>query len=166
MDIRIATIDDLQAITEIYNQAVAEQFCTADLEPVTMSRMQEWFTQHDPDKYPIFIAELDKFICGWCSLSSHRAGRKALASVAEISFYIHTDFRKQGIGKKLIEYTLQQAPQLGFNNLFALLLDVNTNSIEILKKYNFVKWGHLPEIANINGNICGQFIYGKKLTDR
>ncbi len=163
MNVRIATINDLQSIIEIYNQAVAEQFCTADLEPVTLSRMQEWFVQHKPDKYPIFIAEQDKFIHGWCSLSSHRAGRKALESVAEISFYIHKDFRRQGVGKQLIEYTLQQAPLLGFSNLFALLLDVNDTSVNILKKYGFVQWGHLPEIANVNGNICGQFIYGKKL---
>ncbi|MDM8566787.1 N-acetyltransferase family protein [Candidatus Halobeggiatoa sp. HSG11] len=163
MNIRIATISDLRAIVEIYNQAVAEQFCTADLEPVTIFSMQEWFVQHIPTKYPIFVAEQDSFICGWCSLTAHRAGRKALISVAEISFYIHTDLRKQGVGKKLITYTLQQAPKFGFKHLFALLLDVNYVSVDILKKHGFSEWGHLPEIADINGTICGQFIYGKKL---
>ncbi len=162
LNIRVATIADLNAIITIYNQAVAEQFCTADLEPISQSRMQAWFAQHD-EKYPIFVAEQDNFICGWCSLTPHRPGRQALASVAEISFYIHAKFRRQGIAKQLIEYTLVQAPTLGFKNLFALLLDVNNASINVLQQHGFIKWGHLPEIADINGTICGQFIYGKKL---
>ncbi len=162
MNIRIATIADLKSITEIYNQAVAEQFCTADLEPVTISKMEQWFAQHN-NKYPIFVAEQNNIIYGWCSLTAHRAGRKALESVAEISFYIHADFRKQGVGKQLVEYVLQYAIELGFRNLFAVLIDVNDASVNLLKKYSFTKWGHLPEIADFNGTICGQFIYGKKL---
>ncbi len=36
MDIRIATIPDLKSIIEIYNQAVDDEFCTADLELMTI----------------------------------------------------------------------------------------------------------------------------------
>jgi phosphinothricin acetyltransferase len=164
MNIRIATIPDLKSIVEIYNQAIDDEFCTADLEHVTISSMEEWFKQHTPDKYPIFIAEdKNNIVCGWCSLSPHRPGRKALASIAEISFYIHKNFRRKGIGKQLIAYALRKAPQLGFKNLFALLMDVNNASINILKTDGFIQWGHLPEIADFNGKICGQLIYGKRL---
>ncbi len=163
MNIRVATISDLKAIVDIYNQAVDEEFCTADLDHVTVSEREAWFKQHSPDKYPIFIAENQNIVCGWCSLSPHRPGRKALESIAEISFYIHKSFRRQGVGKQLIEYSLQQASKLGFKNLFALLIDINHASINILKKHGFTQWGHLPEIADFNGKICGQFIYGKRL---
>jgi phosphinothricin acetyltransferase len=163
MNTRIATISDLKSIIEIYNQAVDEKFCTADLDHVTVSSREEWFKQHSPNKYPIFVAESEGVVCGWCSLSPHRRGRKALESIAEISFYIHKSFRRKGVGKQLIEYALQEAPKLGFKNLFALLIDVNNASINILKKYGFTQWGHLPNIANFNGKICGQFIYGKRL---
>jgi phosphinothricin acetyltransferase len=101
MNIRVATISDLKSIVEIYNQAVDEEFCTADLEHVTVSDREEWFKQHSPHKYPIFVAENKNIISGWCSLSPHRSGRKALESIAEISFYIHKSFRRQGVGNSL-----------------------------------------------------------------
>ncbi len=163
MNIRITTISDLKPIIEIYNQAVDEEFCTADLDHIIVSDREEWFKQHSSNKYPIFVAETKNVIYGWCSLSPHRPGRRALESIAEISFYIHKDFKRQGVGKQLIEYSLQEASKLGFKNLFALLIDRNDASINILKKHGFIQWGHLPEIANFNGKICGQFIYGKKL---
>ncbi len=163
MNIRIATHSDLKSIIEIYNQAVDEAFCTADLDYVTVSAREDWFKQHTPHQYPIFVAENKNVISGWCSLTPHRPGRKALESIAEISFYIHNRFRRQGVGKQLIEYSLQEAPKLGFKNLYALLIDINHASINILKKHGFTQWGHLPEIADFNGKICGQFIYGKRL---
>ena len=46
--IRIATDTDLPAIVEIYNEAVAERFATADLTPVTLERREQWFEEHDP----------------------------------------------------------------------------------------------------------------------
>ena len=47
----------------------------------------------------------------------------------------------------------------------AILLDINEASTRVLKKFGFEKWGHLPNIAEINGSKCGQFIYGKNLAD-
>ena len=72
----------LIAIGKRYNQAVDKDFCTADLDYVTVSNREEWFKQHSPHKYPIFVAENKNIISGWCSLSPHRSGRKALESIA------------------------------------------------------------------------------------
>ncbi len=36
-------------------------------------------------------------------------------------------------------------------------------ALSLLEKMGFEKWGHLPNVAEINGEICGQFIYGKDL---
>ncbi len=102
-------------------------------------------------------------IIGWCSLSPHRPGRKALRTVAEISYYIHKDHRRKGVADNLISHTIDSAKNSGFKNLISILLDLNKTSIYILEKFGFEKWGHLPNIAQIDGIICGQYIYGKKL---
>lgn len=163
MIIRNFTEDDREAIVKIYNHAVDEKFATADTEYVTVESRMNWFAQHSPDSYPIYIAEENGKTIGWCSLSPHRPGRKALRTVAEISYYIHKDHRLKGIASSLINYTIESGKSLGFKNLISILLDLNKPSIHILEKFGFKKWGHLPEVAEIDDVICGQFIYGKKI---
>jgi L-amino acid N-acyltransferase YncA len=163
MIIRHASSKDFPEIIRIYNHAVNEKFATADTEHITLESRKNWFAQHSPNTYPIYVGEENGEIVGWCSLSPHRPGRKALRTVAEISYYIHKDHRRKGIANKLISYTIDGASRLGFKNLISILLDLNETSIHILEKFGFEKWGHLPNIADIDGVICGQYIYGKKL---
>ena len=163
MKIRNFAEADREKIVEIYNHAVDEKFATADTEYIIVESRNDWFTQHSSVTYPIYVAEENNEVIGWCSLSPHRPGRKALRTVAEISYYIHKDHRRKGVANSLITYTIEKAKQLGFKNLITILLDLNESSIYILEKFGFEKWGHLPNIAEIDGTTCGQFIYGKKL---
>jgi L-amino acid N-acyltransferase YncA len=165
MIIRHASSKDFPEIIRIYNHAVDEKFATADTEHVTVESRKNWFDQHSAKTYPIFVAEENDVVIGWCSLSPHRPGRKALRTVAEISYYIHKDHRKKDVANKLISFTFDEAKKLGFKNLISILLDMNKISIHILEKFGFEKWGHLPNIAEIDGVICGQYIYGRKLSD-
>lgn len=163
MQIRNAKPDDLKQIIAIYNQAVAEGNCTADTEPLIVDERREWLAEHTPDQYPIFVMEEEKGITGWCSISAHRRGRKALQHVAEISYYVDHNSLSRGIGQRLISHALKEAPGLGLHNLYAILLDINLPSIAILKKNGFVEWGHFPDIAEFPDRICGQYIYGRKV---
>ncbi|MGB5287748.1 MAG: N-acetyltransferase family protein [Ignavibacteriaceae bacterium] len=163
MNIRGAEEKDYPEIIKIYNHAVDEKFATADTEYVTADSRREWFAQHSPDTYPIYIAEENGQVVGWCSLSPHRPGRKALSTVAEISYYIHKDYRRKGIANVLISHTIESAKSIGFKNLISILLDLNKTSIYILEKFGFEKWGHLPNVAEIDGMICGQYIYGRNI---
>jgi phosphinothricin acetyltransferase len=163
VNIRTAKEKDHPDIIKIYNHAVDEKFATADTEHVIPESRKEWFAQHSPETYPIYVAEENNEIIGWCSLSPHRPGRKALRKVAEISYYIHKDHRRKGIANSLINHTIESAKSLGFKNLITILLDLNKPSIYILEKFGFEKWGHLPDIAEIDEVICGQYIYGRKI---
>ena len=163
MTIRPVTLKDHSEIVKIYNHAVDEKFATADTQHVSLESRKDWFAQHSPDTYPIYVAEENGEIIGWCSLSPHRPGRKALRTVAEISYYIHKDHRRKGVANSLVHYTIESAKSLGFKNLISILLDLNEPSIHILEKFGFDKWGHLPDVADIDGVICGQYIFGKKL---
>ena len=161
--IRIAVEDDTPAITEIYNQAVALQSATADISPVSVESQKAWLRKHAPSKHPVFLAEDQGTITGWCSLSPYRPGRMALRHTAEISYYIHKDLRGLGIGSCLISHAIEQCPHLGIKVLFAILLDINTNSTRILEKFGFQKWGHLPNVADFDGRQCGHLYYGRHI---
>lgn len=163
MHIRTATSADWPAIIAIYNQAVAEPFCTADTEPASLQSRGDWLAQHSDGDFPIFVAERQGELLGWCSLSPWRPGRQALRQTAEVSYYIDRQLRGRGVGSALLQHTLTAAPTLGFHILLAILLDRNRRSIALLEKFGFNRWGELPEVARFDNATCGQLIYGRQL---
>jgi len=161
--IRVAEVSDLPAIVDIYNQAVRIRGATADLNPITVEERRAWLKEHDPRSHPIFIAQIDGAVAGWCSLSPYRPGRTALRHTAEISYYIHEGFRRKGIASRLIEHAIQECPRLGLKTLFAILLDINEASVRLLERSGFQRWGHLPDVADIDGKECGHYYYGLRV---
>jgi L-amino acid N-acyltransferase YncA len=165
MNIRLAEEKDLKGIVQIYNQAVSAGQRTADIDPVTVEDRKDWFTAHTSDKYPILLAELESEIVGWLSISPYRPGRLALQYTAEVSYYVHFDYHKKGIGSGLLEKAISMCPSLKIKSLFAILLDSNLNSIRLLSNFGFGKWGHMPKIAEFNGIEVGHLYYGLRVND-
>ncbi len=163
MHVRLAAEDDLPSITDIYNQAVSLQSATADLSPVSVESRRVWLSEHSPDKYPVFVADNDGTAVGYCSLSAYRPGRMALRHTAEISYYVHEDFRGRGIARELIQHAIDACPQLEIRSLFAILLDINSESVRILEKFGFEEWGHMPRVADFGGRECGHLYYGLRV---
>ena len=160
MSIRLATETDWEGVIAIYNQAVATRNSTADLEPVTVASRLEWLRHHTPARYPLYVEAVDGSIRGWCSLSPYRPGRMALRFTAEISYYVHEDYQRQGVATSLLRHALREAPRVALKSLIAILLDHNTPSIRLLEKFGFERWGHLPKIADFSGKESRPSLYG------
>ena len=154
---------DLEAINEIYNQAVESGFSTAHTSPISMDERREWCLEHDPGRNPVFVWEEKGVLAGWISLGPYRKGREALGSVAEVSYYVHNDYHRRGIGSRLLEYVIDVAPRYNYKTLIAILLDKNISSIALLRKYGFELWGDMPGIAEINGGKFNHQYYGLRL---
>jgi L-amino acid N-acyltransferase YncA len=163
LKIRTASEPDWPQIIAIYNQAVDQGACTADTEHVTVASRRNWLQLHTASRYPILIAELDGAMAGWCSISPYRPGRKALEKTAEISYYVDRDYRERGIARFLMEQAINRAKAAGHRNLIAILLDINTPSLNLLEKFGFDRWGHLPGIADFGAIHCGHYLYGRKI---
>jgi len=163
MKIRIANLKDLEAIVEIYNQAIAAGRKTADTTPVSTNDRKIWFQAHNPDKYPILVAEKNKMIIGYLTISPYRPGRMALRYTAEVSYYVHFEHHRQGIASNLLKYAISMCPSLQIKTLFAILIDTNQASIRLTEKFGFEKWGHLPRVADFNGVEVGHSYYGLRI---
>lgn len=162
MHIRHTTMSDLPRLVDIYNQAIVAGNATADTVPFSVESRLDWFNSHNPVSHPIFVAEMDGRVTGWLSVSSYR-GRPALNQTAEISYYVDHGFQRRGIGSALIAHALAEAPRLKKRIYLAILLEQNTASLHLLEKFGFERWGYLPEVAEFDGRLCGQFYYGKKV---
>lgn len=161
--IRKIEYKDLEAVNEIYNQAVAAKFQTADTEPVSMEERIKWFNEHNLVTYPVFVFEKEDKVIGWISLSSYRNGRKSLKYTAEVSYYIHKDWRRKGLGTMMMEHAIEEAKNYGFKTLFAILLEPNVGSIKLLEKFNYKLWGTLPAVADFDGLECDHLYYGLRI---
>jgi phosphinothricin acetyltransferase len=158
--IRKANIADLPALKNIYNQAINARFCTGDLDCFTKEERLAWFELHNNKKTPIFVYEMDDIILAYSYISAYRPGRLAFEGIGEISYYVDFNYHGKGIGSKLVEHMLSEAPKLGYKHLLAILLDCNVSSIFLLEKHGFARWGKLPDIANIESKICSHLYYG------
>jgi len=161
--IHIASENDLPAITEIYNQAVLLQSATADIAPVSLESRKKWLNEHPPGQYPVYVAQNQDVVVGWCSLSAYRPGRMALRHTAEISYYVNERFTGMGVGSALISHAIENCSHLDIKTLFAILLDVNRDSSRILEKFGFERWGHMPNVADFDGRECGHLYYGRRV---
>jgi L-amino acid N-acyltransferase YncA len=165
LQVRIAEMADLPAIVAIYNQAVPTHRSTANTTTYTVEGRKAWFMEHDPMKRPIFVAEVDGQIAGWCSLSTYRPGRMALRFTAEMSLYIDIAFHRQGVGSALVRHALEACPHLGIKNVVGVVIDRNEGSLRLLKRMGFEQWGYLPRVLDFDGDEFGEFYYGKRVSD-
>jgi phosphinothricin acetyltransferase len=161
--IRKAEISDLPEIVAIYNQAIPTHRSTANTIPWTVEGRTPWFTEHQPDKHPIFVAEVDWQAVGWCSLSPYRPGRLALRFTAEISYYIESRYQRQGVGQSLIRYAIEACPALNIKNIIAVIMDRNEPSRKLLEKLGFEQWAYLPRVLDFDGDEFGEYYYGMRV---
>ncbi len=151
------------AIVVIYNQAINSKTATGDTHEYSLAERQEWFKKFDANTYPLYIAKIENRLVGYCSISPYRKGRNAMASVAEISYYIDYSFHGKGIATELVNHAIADCKRIGKKNLLAILLETNKPSISLLEKLGFQKWGHFPDIVEMHGKTMGQVIYGLKV---
>ncbi len=162
-NIRLAKIEELESIINIYNQAIEEKFCTADTEKISAADRLDWFSTHTPEKYPILIYEVENKVAGWLSISPYRAGREALRYTVEVSYYVDKDFRRRGIGENLLRASLEKAKELGYKSMFTIILDRNLASIKLMEKFGFRQWALMPDIADFDGEECGHVYFGLRI---
>ena len=161
--IRSAKETDIPIIDHIYNQAIDHGFLTAHTRPLSINERKKWFQSHFNNNCPVFVYEEEQNVLGWASFSPYRPGREALREVAELSFYVDFNYINKGIGTQMLEYCVKMAPMLNFRILFAIVIEGNRNSINLLQKFGFENWGFLPEVVHYRGEIRGQHYMGLKL---
>lgn len=122
--IRKAIATDLAAVVDIYNETIASRIVTADLTPVSYQERQAWFDGHT-DLRPLFVYQSGSEILGWVSFKTFY-GRPAYQGTVEISIYVASHARGQGIAKQLLDYAEHYAQTIAVNVFFSVYFLVIT----------------------------------------
>ncbi len=163
LHIRSAELKDIPAITEIYNDAILNSTATFDTEIKTIVDRTQWFNNHG-ERYPILSAEMDGNVIGWASLTKW-SDRCAYEKTAEVSVYIHKDFRGKGIGKKLLEQLIFQGEKAGIHYMLARISQDNESSIHIHEIFGFEHIGVMKEVGFKFGKFLNVHLMQKVFAD-
>jgi phosphinothricin acetyltransferase len=143
--VRRATLADLDAITDIYNEAITNSTATFDVEPKTTADQASWFEEHS-DRLPILVAELDGAVVAWASLSSW-SDRCAYEDTTEASLYVHRDHRRRGIGRNLLQALLTAGRDAGLHTVIGRIAEGNDASLKLVESLGFSHIGVMREVG-------------------
>jgi L-amino acid N-acyltransferase YncA len=161
--VRPATPSDIAAITEIYNDAVRTTTGTFDTEPRTIEDRTGWFRAHDA-RQPVFVAERGDRVLGWGAVSAW-SDRRAYDGTGEVSVYVETPSRGQGIGRALLETLVQSARTLRYHTLLARVSDGNDSSLRLHAAAGFTPVGVMREVGVKFGRRLDVHLLQRMLTE-
>ncbi len=145
LHIRRATINDVPAITRIYNHAIENTTATFDIEPKTLEDRREWFKSHS-DKFPLIVADVDGNLAGWAAIRPYGT-RAAYQYTVESAVYIDCDYQGQGIGLALMERLLTLATEQDYHAVLALVVGGNEASVKLHRRLGFEQTGVMREVG-------------------
>ena len=110
--IRSADPSDLDAITDIYNEAIRTTTATFDTEPKSNDEQLHWFKSHGT-RHPIIVAELDGIVVGWACLTAW-SDRAAYSDTAAARFNVPWLSLVLERDARLVQRTLREFESAGF----------------------------------------------------
>jgi L-amino acid N-acyltransferase YncA len=144
--IRMAQPGDVPGILEIYNDAILHTTAVYTYASRTMEMMDDWFREKQDKGLPVFVAEVGGRVAGFASYGPFRPWPAYKYSV-EHSIYVHKDFRRQGIAKKLLRVLIDKAGASGFHTIVAGIDSENAVSISLHREFGFSEAGVLTQVG-------------------
>ena len=145
--VRLATLDDAEAIRAIYNLEVVESTVTFDLVPRSLEAQRAWLDAH-AGAHPAIVAVDDENdeVVGFGSLTAYR-DRPAYATSVEDSVYVHRDARGRGVGRLLLGELVRLATVHGFHAVMARIVGGHEVSIRLHESCGFALVGVEREVG-------------------
>ncbi|MGX7875794.1 N-acetyltransferase family protein [Mesorhizobium sp. ORM6] len=142
--IRTATSDDLDTVTEIYADAVANGTASYELEPPSLGEMGARFDTLAAGGFPYLVAEKDGAVLGYAYAGPFRP-RPAYRFIVEDSVYVAPQAKGQGVGLKLMQRLIAAVEAAGFRQIVAVIGDghADSASVKLHEKLGFRHSGRL-----------------------
>lgn len=142
-DIQLAGIEDAAAINEIYNYYVDESTCTFQTVHETLQARVEWLANRT-ERHPVTVCRLGGKVIAWGALSPWK-GRSGYDYTVEVSFYVHHEHLRRGIGKRLLRDLIDRAEATGCHVLIGGVCTEHAGSIRLQESFGFEKVAHFRE---------------------
>ena len=136
--VRPATLDDLPALTAIYNHYVVNTTITFDLKPFEPEERRAWFDDHAAGgRHRLLVAAgADGAILGYATTSRWRP-KAAYDTTVESSVYCRADAVGRGIGTRLYTALFEALAGEDIHRVVAGIGQPNPASVALHERFGF-----------------------------
>ena len=138
--VRVATVDDAEAIASIYAPIVAHTTISFELVPPSIDEMRSRIAS-TLNSLP-WLVSLDegREVEGYVYAGRHRE-RPAYQWSVDVTAYVRDDARSRGVGKRMYNALFDELRRLGYCQVFAGIALPNAASVALHEAVGFVKLG-------------------------
>ena len=140
--VRSATLEDLSALTDIYNHYVVHTAITFDLQTFTAATRREWFDNHaETGRYRLLVATDSEGGCLGYASSSRWRPKPAYNTTVEASVYCRPDAVGRGCGTALYTALFAALEREDVRTIVAGVSLPNSASLSFHEKFGFRQVG-------------------------
>jgi phosphinothricin acetyltransferase len=152
--VRPATLDDLPALTDIYNHYVVHTAITFDVRPLSVDERREWFDAHAPTgRYRLLVAVGGDGTCAGYATSSRWRPKPAYGTTVEVSVYCRADLVGTGCGTALYSALFAALAGEDVQTIVAGVSLPNEASIALHERFGFRSVGVFTEVGRKFGKL-------------
>jgi phosphinothricin acetyltransferase len=145
--VRPGRLDDLPALTAIYNHFVQHSHATFDLEPFTVDARREWFEHYAATgPHRLLVAEVAGQVRGWATSGTFRT-KPAYARSVETTVYCDPAATGKGLGSALYGELLAVLAGEDVHRAYAGVALPNDASVALHERFGFREAGTFREVG-------------------
>ncbi|MGV8916491.1 MAG: GNAT family N-acetyltransferase [Pseudomonas sp.] len=146
--IRDAQQADLDAIRDIYNDAVLNTTAIWNEQAVDLANRQAWFDLRQTQGYPILVVvdAAANDVLGYSSFGDWRPF-DGFRHTVEHSVYVRADQRGNGLGPLLMQALIERAKTCDKHMMVAAIESGNVASIRLHERLGFTITGQMAEVG-------------------
>lgn len=145
--LRHAVMDDLPALTAIYNHYIINTAITFDLTPFTVTTRRPWLEQFTPaSPWQCLVLEVDGQLVGYASSAKLRP-KAAYDTSVECSIYLDPTEVAKGYGALLYQQLFTNLAQLDVHRCYGVITLPNIPSIALHRRFGFTDTARLTEVG-------------------
>jgi L-amino acid N-acyltransferase YncA len=144
--VRALVAEDWPEVSRIYAEGMATGNATFEQ---ILPAWEQWDVAHLSAAR--LVAARGQEIVGWAALSAV-SRRRVYSGVAEVSVYVATNARGQGIGRLLLERLIEAAESAGIWTLQGSIFPENTASLKLCESQGFRRVGTRERIGRMGGH--------------
>jgi L-amino acid N-acyltransferase YncA len=143
--IRMATAVDAGQIAAIYAPVVRETAISFEVDPPGAEEMRRRIAKVT-EQYPWLVCAQGATVMGYAYASQHRT-RAAYQWAVDTTVYVHSDFRRRGVGRALYTALLGVLPLQGYFNAYAGIALPNLGSVGLHEAVGFQPVGVYRQVG-------------------
>src|SRR5262245_3387287 len=152
--VRPARLDDLQAVTDIYNHYVVHSTVTFDLQPFTADERRAWFDEHQTTgPHRLLVAVDGHSACLGYATTSRWRPKPAYSPTVEASVYCQPAAVGTGCGTALYRALFEALTHEEVHTIVAAISLPNPASIALHERFGFRSVGVFHDVGRKFGRF-------------